>query len=574
MNNALFTPDKIEEKNFRIPLYQRPYAWEGAEVRQLLEDLRENFKKTPNDHYHIGILSVAKTSDDKSRFDLIDGQQRITTLMLIGKAAKSYWKGWETFLTQDRLHLYGRKEDQADLLCEIGRERNLKMKAAACAACEVFEKHDDAQAFSKFIYEHAAFFLAEVPAGYSLMEKNQQFVRMNNRGKQLEKHEILKVQLIPRIPDESKRTNAFAAWNDMADCLTGLREKENGKSPENGESLKDILDSQVTDDNKEPNGGEALYTPIVSIPEFLLIALARYCREHKKCDVSPNRDKLIETFHEKLLQGDDPTVADSIGAFVDVLKKQVKLLEKFFIFISKGGGKDDRYKLGKTTEDEEKSFVFEDGLEGKKRLIVAQSFLHVSREPHHWLTPAFEWCSEFLEKQVDAEKLISELERIDNTLISVGDRKLELKDMNYWNISHYWFYRLDYELWKFYGKKQENNIWSELADDEGVKKLVRDFRFRYCGSVEHIIPQHPDNATPGKPIDHSFGNLALISGSRNSKFSNLGMEGKKEMILSSQYTESLKMLHFLWCDSNSPSAGEQMHKILLEAVKDTSEIPA
>jgi hypothetical protein len=48
------------------------------------------------------------------------------------------------------------------------------------------------------------------------------------------------------------------------------------------------------------------------------------------------------------------------------------------------------------------------------------------------------------------------------------------------------------------------------------------------------------------------------------------MEGKKEMILSSEYTESLKMLHFLWCDSDAINAGQQMHKILLEAVKDTS----
>jgi hypothetical protein len=42
------------------------------------------------------------------------------------------------------------------------------------------------------------------------------------------------------------------------------------------------------------------------------------------------------------------------------------------------------------------------------------------------------------------------------------------------------------------------------------------------------------------------------------------------MILSSEYTESLKMLHFLWCDSDAINAGQQMHKILLEAVKDTS----
>src|SRR5665213_2488024 len=194
----------------------------------------------------------------------------------------------------------------------------------------------------------------------------------------------------------------------------GLKKTENGNSTENGKSLEDILNSQVTDDAKESNGGEALYAPIVSIPEFLLIALARYCHEHGKGTISHNKDKLIETFQDKFPQGDASTVATDIQEFVYVLEKQVQLLEKFFIFISKGGGKDDRYKLGRTADDEDS---FGDNPDAKKHLIVVQSFLHVSTEPHLWLIPAFDWCLQFISRKVEFLPFIRKLEEIDNSLI-------------------------------------------------------------------------------------------------------------------------------------------------------------
>jgi len=123
----------------------------------------------------------------------------------------------------------------------------------------------------------------------------------------------------------------------------------------------------------------------------------------------------------------------------------------------------------------------------------------------------------------------------------------------------------------FYGQDGDE-VWRNL--DEGGKKLIRDFRFRSCGSVEHINPQKTmDAATCAEP-DHSIGNLALISGSRNAKFSNNPPDGKKAIILQS-YAESLKMLHFLWCDSDAQKEGDVMHKILLKATLiDTSLVHA
>lgn len=552
MNNTAFTPSTIGSRTFRIPLYQRPYAWEESQVRQLLDDLHETFIDTPDAHYYIGILSVAETSDDKARVDLIDGQQRITTLMLIGKAARGLWSGWEAFLDADRLDLYGRKGDRDYLHGDIETECNPRMLATVRVARNFFETNAT-PSFAQYIYEHAAFFLAEVPSGYSLMDKNQQFVRMNNRGKQLEKHEILEVQLLSTIVDPAERTKAFNGWNYMAGCLAELGIDQNDKT----QLLASILES--SGDQAEPHGGETFETSIVTIPEFLLIALARY---RGKDDVSFNTDKLLETF--TVLKGD----ANAIGAFMDVLNKQVALLRAFFIFLSKGCG----YVLGKTEKDEESSFDFEDGSNGKKRLIAVQSFLHVSTVPHHWLIPAFNWCLQFLNKKIGAEQFVQKLEEIDNDLIRDGVRELssinELKDLNYGNVTHYWYYRLDYELWnRFEGPPMPDDIWSKLRHDketnEVVRKLIRDFRFRSGGSVEHINPQHPiEGNKSGEKPDHSFGNLALISSSRNAKFNNNPPEGKKDIILRSCYAESLKMLHFLWCNPDASREGEIMFNIL------------
>ena len=188
------------------------------------------------------------------------------------------------------------------------------------------------------------------------------------------------------------------------------------------------------------------------------------------------------------------------------------------------------------------------------------------------MVDAFNWCAKQT-KPIKAAEFILDLERIDDapnppdnstrkrTIPTIG----ELDTMNYGSISHYWFYRLDYELWKLFLMDSTGCIWSNLQKTENskkVKRLVESFRFRKCGSVEHIIPQKNIDGSSKEQPDHTFGNLALISSSRNSKFSNNPMSGKREIILSSEYTESLKMLHFLWCDSNSESHGKAMFQIL------------
>lgn len=67
----------IEEQQFRIPPYQRPYSWTFEQVDDLWGDLLENAQ---SGHF---LGSIVMTTEDEDRPLVIDGQQRLTTLMLL-----------------------------------------------------------------------------------------------------------------------------------------------------------------------------------------------------------------------------------------------------------------------------------------------------------------------------------------------------------------------------------------------------------------------------------------------------------------------------------------------------------
>lgn len=69
---------------YKIPQYQRPYKWEDEQVYKLWDDIYEAWEnEEPN--YFLGSIITAKPRDDeKSAYvDVVDGQQRLTTLMIL-----------------------------------------------------------------------------------------------------------------------------------------------------------------------------------------------------------------------------------------------------------------------------------------------------------------------------------------------------------------------------------------------------------------------------------------------------------------------------------------------------------
>jgi hypothetical protein len=67
---------------FNIPDYQRPYAWGEEQAIQLLDDLMDNMDRGGEEPYFLGSLVLVK-NEGESRADVIDGQQRLTTLTIL-----------------------------------------------------------------------------------------------------------------------------------------------------------------------------------------------------------------------------------------------------------------------------------------------------------------------------------------------------------------------------------------------------------------------------------------------------------------------------------------------------------
>ena len=80
------------DNQYIIPVYQRIYSWEIEECKRLWFDIVDMQKKNKNGHFVGSIVSITENDSpsDMSKFTIIDGQQRITTLMLLLLALRDY----------------------------------------------------------------------------------------------------------------------------------------------------------------------------------------------------------------------------------------------------------------------------------------------------------------------------------------------------------------------------------------------------------------------------------------------------------------------------------------------------
>lgn len=74
--------------SYNVPIYQRDYAWTSVQIDDLWEDMYEFFQDD-DDQYLLGQIIVAPSSDGRSTWDLVDGQQRLTTLALLLASMRS-----------------------------------------------------------------------------------------------------------------------------------------------------------------------------------------------------------------------------------------------------------------------------------------------------------------------------------------------------------------------------------------------------------------------------------------------------------------------------------------------------
>ena len=90
MNNVLTVEQIFSERILRVPDYQRGYAWEDVHLQEFIDDLE--LLAPEKEHYTGTVVLHAQPSAERvqdetgqsyGRFDVVDGQQRLTTIVLL-----------------------------------------------------------------------------------------------------------------------------------------------------------------------------------------------------------------------------------------------------------------------------------------------------------------------------------------------------------------------------------------------------------------------------------------------------------------------------------------------------------
>jgi hypothetical protein len=228
---------------FLIPIYQRLYSWEPEHVKRLLDDLHGAFVHSKTSEYFIGaIVTTWERHQDRDVLELIDGQQRLTTLWLIASVmvtkeglytqSRKQWLNFLAFVDQPqqpRLDFSGREADIKALkgfVIEVDKYRSdnqqwLKNDAMASARSTIddflnqseLRDASQLQAFSDYIWAKATFVITQL---HPQTDKERFFDTMNSRGVQLEKHEILKALMLTDLT-QVQRDAYGKAWDLCAD---------------------------------------------------------------------------------------------------------------------------------------------------------------------------------------------------------------------------------------------------------------------------------------------------------------------------------------------------------------------
>ena len=522
MNTYRYTPEKIVEEKliFSIPLYQRLFSWGEEQVKGLLYDLKNHFDPdldngTP---YYLGMLSCIKSGN---HYDLIDGQQRFTVMILLAIVLRNYYEKWNGFLDGGkRLRFMSRTKDNEYLTAVINRQveildPNRKMEDGKKIIFDFmvsqFSSDDMRESFAKSAYTRMSFFFSELPLSYASnpASLNKYFEAMNAGGKGLEQHEILKVKL---MQGEENKVHLTQIWNAVCDLNRPVI-KRNEKDLEEGyrskymqaielcrnhrfnEAFELCESSYDTEDNNEIGDIEAKQQDFrqsfietgersfITFPEFLMMVI----------DIYLNLSGSYSFYRKELLKiYESHPIPDKQDFYNQLLF--YRLLLDYYIVYKEGDENTNKYDI-----------VFKEGASAEA-LKQYQSMLYVSQSPfYNWLKPVLERLHN--ETVRDTDELLLWIKEIDNSLHPLPR---DVNEMTYDNsIDRYWFWRLDYYLWE---RKED------YFKTEEEKQIVEEYVFRANRSIEHLHPQHQENNDIWGDDDiHSFGNLAMISESFNSQ---------------------------------------------------------
>jgi uncharacterized protein with ParB-like and HNH nuclease domain len=80
----------IKDHQLSVPIYQRPYAWEDKHISDLFSDLHNAISSNENE-YFLGTI-VLSEKENSSELEIVDGQQRITSIVIFLSSIRDYFE--------------------------------------------------------------------------------------------------------------------------------------------------------------------------------------------------------------------------------------------------------------------------------------------------------------------------------------------------------------------------------------------------------------------------------------------------------------------------------------------------
>lgn len=577
-----------QNAQYVIPRYQRAYAWEYDEIVQLIEDIKDATSESNRNNYYIGTLIVCKIKDDPETYEVIDGQQRLTTLYLL-LSYLSLKEFPDIKPPKKNLRFDCRKRSNYTLqnIEEVLKNSSVledeRLEQSILNGVEVIrQKFESEKLDVSDFYERlksVILYRIEVPEHTDL---NKYFEIMNTRGEQLEQSDILKARLMSFLEGNREEQELFAKIWDACSDMTGYVQMHFNKSDReqifgeswNGFPQKDFFSSLVSSYQSESDSSEreltelkltikeiissefnpesqlgnvdssnedadARFESIISFPHFLLHAIRLYLPKEKQpeevgLDKSLDDKKLISDFdfvvkstEEEVVdkdQGKKSNKADFAKGFIQHLLQLRYLFDKFII----------------------KREFKEENLDGEwslKELIVsgqnAKAYYRnttLREEDQKTINNECLMIQSALRVSYTSPKVMHWITELLNWLrdnhnnpeglTDEGEKIAAEATSSFLNKRNY---KLGVQTPRIVFNFLDYLLWKK---DKGK---YSDFQFEFRNSVEHWYPQHPSQGTfeawsvkypaEEKLID-SFGNLCLITRRVNSRFSNQSPEAK------------------------------------------------
>ncbi|MGL2505200.1 DUF262 domain-containing protein [Helicobacter pylori] len=502
------------EAYYQIPIYQRPYQWTEENCEKLLDDLLSSYECYKESDYFCGSLVLIAIGTDSATnaktYDIVDGQQRLSTFILLAKVLADLYngldpeyleylqEGWKDRHTERKRLSFNTigsnaEDDFAYALehfndSQASKNKNNKnnyLKNAICLKDYLMKKEiKNINSFIEWLYSNVKFITIICP---NIDKALRIFNVLNARGLPLNATDIFKGELLKELAKEEDQKKLVSRWNALSQ-----------KCSDNDLTMETLFSWYL--DYLEP----------------------KTSREKK--------EKMLVTWFNILnkppleyLKG----VEDFYNAYCEILEMQ------------------DRHAHLLSYKDDDYLHV-----------ILCASILH------HYSDQDIEALKELLVKfyyqdWVAGQTKTTRSQTCCNIIIALKEKKsvrdiasiVVKKYLDDKNITQRFKENLQdsnlYTKFYFAGKSVKKNSWLKpililveyfVSDDPKPKRIQMDKNLH----VEHILPQQPGSSSQWVKdfseeerglYTHSLANLTLLGGTKNAQASNLDFKEKKEIYM-------------------------------------------